>query len=374
VLAGVALTGVLHYLVTYGSSGGPPVTAYVPVALRQNLLPWTALVGLVAAVEARRRYVQARIEREHLRAQVAEQRLVALTGQLHPHFLFNTLQGISTLIHRDPNAADEMLGKLADLLREVLRHREHVLVPLGDEIRYARMLLEIAQRRFADRLSVSVTVPNETLDASVPLFILQPLIENALAHGIGQYALGAFDAGAIDYLHKPVTPERFELAVTRARERLQLPAAREQLVAEAARAERTRGRRTRFVVRRGNEHYFVPVDDVDWMNVADNYVRLHVGARAHLTRGDVEPGGAGAGSRPVSARPPFGDCRPEPRRRAAQPKGGRLRHRAARWPATAEQSAIRRARPCALALVSAARCAARPPRPIDSATGSWSAR
>ena len=130
----------------------PGFAAYAPQALRQNVLPWVALAGIVAAIEARRRAVHAALDRERLRAQVAEQRLIALTGQLHPHFLFNTLQGISTLIHRDPEAADEMLAKLSDLLRDLLRHRDHVLVPLGDELRYARTYLEIAQLRFADRL------------------------------------------------------------------------------------------------------------------------------------------------------------------------------------------------------------------------------
>jgi len=190
VCALVTITAVLQYVLTFGGVVGPGVLAYIPFALRQNVLPWIAVVGIVAAVETRRRSLQSRVERERLRAQVAEQRLVALTGQLHPHFLFNTLQGISTLIHRDPAAADEMLGKLSDLLREVLRHRDHVLVPLADEVRYARTLLEIAQLRFADRLAVSVDVPNDVLGASVPLFILQPLIENALAHGIGPQARG----------------------------------------------------------------------------------------------------------------------------------------------------------------------------------------
>ncbi|MEW5915124.1 MAG: histidine kinase [Gemmatimonadota bacterium] len=187
----VAATAIIQYASAYGSlTEGPGLWAYAPVALRANLVPWLAVAGLVTAVEARRRSVQARVESERLRAQVAEQRLVALTGQLQPHFLFNTLQGISTLIHRDPNAADEMLGKLGDLLREVLRHRDHVLVPLADEMRYARTLLDIAQVRFADRLRVSVEAQPDVLSASVPLFILQPLIENALSHGIGRQARG----------------------------------------------------------------------------------------------------------------------------------------------------------------------------------------
>ena len=184
----VAITSILEYVVIYHGSPSPlrpGFSAYAPQALRQNVLPWVALVGLVAAIEARRRAIQSALDRERLRAKVAEQRLIALTGQLHPHFLFNTLQGISTLIHRDAEAADEMLAKLSDLLRDLLRHREHVLVALADEVRYARTYLEIAQLRFADRLQFQIDVVPEAEQASVPLFILQPLVENALAHGIG---------------------------------------------------------------------------------------------------------------------------------------------------------------------------------------------
>jgi two-component sensor histidine kinase len=182
----IAITSIIEYVAIYhGSPVQPEFAAYLPQALRQNVLPWIALAGIVAAAEAGRRAVYSAIDRERLRAQVAEQRLIALTGQLHPHFLFNTLQGISTLIHRDPEAADEMLAKLSDLLRDLLRHREHVLVPLADELRYARMYLEIAQLRFADRLQFQIDVMADADQASVPLFILQPLVENALAHGIG---------------------------------------------------------------------------------------------------------------------------------------------------------------------------------------------
>jgi two-component sensor histidine kinase len=191
VIGAMAVTTVIQYFLIYDDARyRPPFLLYLPEGIRQNVLPWIAVVAVVLAVEGRRRAVKSRIERERLRAQIAEQRLVALTGQLHPHFLFNTLQGISTLIHRDPNAADEMLGKLSDLLRDVLRHREQAAVSLGDEIRYARTYLEIARIRFADRLDFTIDVAAALNDAAVPLFILQPLLENALGHGIGQRAEG----------------------------------------------------------------------------------------------------------------------------------------------------------------------------------------
>lgn len=184
-------SAVVGYFVNYGLSPyRPSFMQYFPVGLRENVLPWLALTGIAIAVEARRRSAHAALERERLRAEVAEQRLIALTGQLHPHFLFNTLQGISTLIHRDAEAADEMLAKLSDLLRDVLRHRNEVLVPIENELRFVRTYLEIAQLRFADRLTFDIDVAPDVAEASVPLFILQPLVENALSHGIGARALG----------------------------------------------------------------------------------------------------------------------------------------------------------------------------------------
>jgi LytS/YehU family sensor histidine kinase len=78
-----------------------------------------------------------------------------------------------------------MLSKLADLLRDLLRHRDRVLVPLVEEVRFTRTYLEISKLRFADRLTFDIDIPAELHQASVPLFILQPLVENALAHGIG---------------------------------------------------------------------------------------------------------------------------------------------------------------------------------------------
>ena len=105
-----------------------------------------------------------------------------------------------------------------------------------------------------------------------------------------QYALQAFEVGAVDYLQKPVTRPRFAAAVARARERLDRRSAEywQALVTGAAQAERARGVRTRFVVRRGNTHHIVPADQVEWLDVADNYLALHVGARTHLWRGTMK--------------------------------------------------------------------------------------
>jgi len=174
--------------VIYGASPSPyrpPFISALVAGARQNALPWLAVAGTILAIEARRRAVRASLERERLRAEVAEQRVIALTSQLQPHFLFNTLQSISTLIHRDPDAADEMLTKLSDLLRDVLRHRDRALVPLGEELRFTRTYLDIAKIRFGERLSFQIDVAPELHDVQVPIFLLQPLVENALKHGIG---------------------------------------------------------------------------------------------------------------------------------------------------------------------------------------------
>jgi two-component system LytT family sensor kinase len=182
----ITITAGVQFWVSYhGIENRPGVAQYWPQVLRQGVLPWIALAGVIAVMEARRRAHQQRVEQERLRAEVAEQRLLALTAQLHPHFLFNTLQGISTLMHRDPDAADELLAKLGDLLRDLLRHRDRAIVPLGDEIRYAQTYLEVAKIRFGDRLRFQIDAPADLHDAEVPLFILQPLVENALGHGIG---------------------------------------------------------------------------------------------------------------------------------------------------------------------------------------------
>src|SRR4029079_13460186 len=110
--------------------------------------------------------------------------LQALKMQLHPHFLFNTLNSISALLDEDVDAADQMLARLGDLLRMTLENSGAQEVTLQEELEFLRCYLEIEQVRFNDRLTVSMHIEPETLDAKVPNLILQPIVENAIKHGI----------------------------------------------------------------------------------------------------------------------------------------------------------------------------------------------
>jgi LytS/YehU family sensor histidine kinase len=123
-----------------------------------------------------------------LRARLSEVELEALRAPLHPHFLFNTLNGIAALLHRDPDAADDALVGLAELLRSVTHRRASEEIPLREEMALLDRYLAIIQLRFGDRLTVETAVPVDLGDAMVPYFVLQPLVENALEHGIGRQA------------------------------------------------------------------------------------------------------------------------------------------------------------------------------------------
>jgi two-component system, LytTR family, sensor kinase len=114
--------------------------------------------------------------------------------QLHPHFLFNTLHTISALMHKDLRAADRMLALLGDLLRDSFERVGAQEVSLKQELGFLDRYLEIERTRFRDRLSVTVRVDPEALDAVVPNLLLQPLVENAIRHGIGRRQ----DAGRIE--------------------------------------------------------------------------------------------------------------------------------------------------------------------------------
>jgi signal transduction histidine kinase len=146
-------------------------------------------------VEAKQRESQA----SRLAAQVAEARLGALRMQLHPHFLFNSLNAITVLVRdQDTANAGRMLELLSDVLRQVLRADQTHETSLADEIGFLERYLAIEQVRFSDRLQVRFDVDDSLRDASVPAFLLQPLVENALRHGIAKRA----DGGRLEVVAK----------------------------------------------------------------------------------------------------------------------------------------------------------------------------
>jgi signal transduction histidine kinase len=149
-----------------------------------DFLSFALLAGGVYALELRRRLAYGERQALRLQARLSEARLEALASQLRPHFLFNTLNAISVLMHRDPRAADLMLTRLADLLRATLRTPGTREVPLRAEMDLLRRYLDIMKVRFGARLAVDEAVPPELEDVLVPPFLLQPLVENALEHGI----------------------------------------------------------------------------------------------------------------------------------------------------------------------------------------------
>ena len=169
--------------------GGSPVLSTTIVdslfrTLDQFMMVYWGLIGLQHAVDY---YRQARVKEVRsatLETRLMESQLQTLQQQLHPHFLFNTLHAISTLVHRDPDKADLMVERLSDLLRVTLRKVGVQEVELAEELEYLRAYLDIEQVHFGDRLRVEYRIDAAALDVLVPTLILQPLVENAIRHGL----------------------------------------------------------------------------------------------------------------------------------------------------------------------------------------------
>ena len=150
----------------------------------QNFLFYALLLGIGHLLLYYRRYREREQAAEQLARGLTEARLQALKMQLQPHFLFNTLHAISALIPPEAKPARRMLARLGDLLRTTLEHEEKQEVTLREELAFLQPYLEIEQARLEDRLTVVMNIAPETLDARVPHLILQPLVENAIRHGI----------------------------------------------------------------------------------------------------------------------------------------------------------------------------------------------
>jgi len=156
--------------------------------LSSNLFAYFLLVLAIHALRSQRRLVAQRGRSLRLQAQLSIARLDTLKAQLQPHFLFNTLHSISELIHRDPVRADRMIIRLSQLLRESLKASAAPAVTLRHELEVIEAYLDLQKMRHGDRLRVRLEIEPRALDALVPPLLLQPLVENALRHGLAPRA------------------------------------------------------------------------------------------------------------------------------------------------------------------------------------------
>jgi len=152
------------------------------------LMTYLFLIGVAYALAYRRESEARALNTSQLETRLVEAQLQALQRQLHPHFLFNTLNTVSGLIRTDPDAADTMIDRLGDLLRMTLHTSGIQEVSLKEELDVLEKYVEIERTRFGSRLTIDMRVQSETLDAQVPSLVLQPLVENAIRHGIAPHA------------------------------------------------------------------------------------------------------------------------------------------------------------------------------------------
>ena len=152
-----------------------------------ELIAFWCMAGIIMSIEYHDRWRERDRHADRLSKELVDARLEALSAQLQPHFLFNTLQGISTLLYRDVDAADRMLRRLSELLRGSLRAATKPDVPLVEELALLNNYIEIQRQRFEDRLRVNIDIDGAG-EALVPYLVLQPLVENAIHHGVARHA------------------------------------------------------------------------------------------------------------------------------------------------------------------------------------------
>jgi len=190
--AGTAITLKIQPFDNMGESPGafwPRFLARLPSSFGSDLLVYGAVIGIYYAFDYYRKYREREFLASRLEAQLAQAQLDSLRMQLHPHFLFNTLNNIVGLVRDQKNhAAVNMLVGLSDLLRHTLDHSARQEVELREELSFIKLYLSIQEMRFSDRLHIKLDIDPATTKALVPNLILQPLTENALRHGFGRSA------------------------------------------------------------------------------------------------------------------------------------------------------------------------------------------
>src|SRR6218665_200805 len=162
---------------------------FIPFVLKFNFyfLLYFLFIGIVSLFIANQQYQQKQLETSLLKSKLTQAQLQTLKMQLQPHFLFNTHHAIISLMVQNENEnAIKMLSRLSDLLRLTLDKWDLQLITLKEELEYIHLYLEIQQVRFKNRLTVNIDVADELMPLNVPTFMLQPLVENAIKHGIEQ--------------------------------------------------------------------------------------------------------------------------------------------------------------------------------------------
>lgn len=160
--------------------------ALYPNSWGTELFHYLALLAIGVAVDYALRYRERELEATRLQAQLAEARLRTLRTQLNPHFLYNALNTVSALVERDPAATRRVVARLSDLLRRSLETADEQRVALERELDFATGYLEIMKIRLEERLEIERDIDPAALHALVPAFLLQPLLENALKHGLAR--------------------------------------------------------------------------------------------------------------------------------------------------------------------------------------------
>lgn len=159
-------------------------------AFADQIFIYVAIVVAAHAYEYLKRLRREERERYEYQQALAASQLQALKMQLHPHFLFNTLNGIATLVDSDAASAKAMIVKLSSLLRTALDRDSSDLIPLQDELKFVEEYLDLEKMRFGSRLTIDLAVAPGTLPLLVPQLILQPLVENAVRHGVASIREG----------------------------------------------------------------------------------------------------------------------------------------------------------------------------------------
>ena len=184
-----------------GPQGAPIAFASVVSRILLLTFEWKVLlywgvIGVQHASVLAHEATEREIARARLEASLVEARLDALQRQLHPHFVFNTLNAVAALLHRDPDAAEAMLVGLGDLLRAVFRSHAQQEVPLVRELELTQQYLDIQRVRFGTGLRCEQDVPEPLHGALVPALLLQPLVENAIKHGFARRGEGTIRISA----------------------------------------------------------------------------------------------------------------------------------------------------------------------------------